>query len=108
MSNSMITLNEFHDKHLKLGKNEIILDVRNPDEYEDAHIKGALNVPVTEVTQHVDELKKYDQIYIHCKRGGRAKMAYESLQSAGMDNLVCVHDAGMEKWIESGFPTEKA
>jgi rhodanese-related sulfurtransferase len=107
MSNTMLTLREFHDTHLKLGKNEVILDVRNPDEYKDAHINGALNFPVTEVGQHADELKKYDRVYIHCKRGGRAKTAYETLKNSGLDNLVCIHDAGMDAWIESGFPVER-
>jgi rhodanese-related sulfurtransferase len=108
MSNSMLTLREFHDTHLKLGSNDVILDVRNPDEFAEAHIKGALNYPVTTVANHAEELKKYDRIYIHCKRGGRAKTAFETLKNAGLTNLVCVHDAGMDAWIESGFPVENA
>lgn len=107
MSNTLMGLREFHDLHLKLGKNDVILDVRNPDEYKEAHIKGALNYPVTEVAQHASELKKYDHVYIHCKRGGRAKTAFEALKNAGLENLVCVHDAGMDAWVESGFPVER-
>lgn len=104
MSNKLMSLQEFHSEHLKLGKNDVILDVRNPDEYKEAHVKGALNYPVMEVAAHAQELKKYDHVYIHCKRGGRAKTAFETLKNAGLDNLVCIHDAGMDAWIESGFP----
>lgn len=107
MSNTLITLKEFHDSHLKLGKNDVILDVRNPDEFKEARIVGAKNIPLPEVTHHVEELKKYDTVYIHCKRGGRAKTAFEALKIAGLNNLVCVHDAGMDLWIELGFKTEK-
>lgn len=104
MSNTLMTLKEFHDSHLKLGKNDVILDVRNPNEFQEAHIANALNIPVTEVAQHADGLKKYEHVYIHCKRGGRAKAAFEALGNAGLTNLVCIHDAGMDLWIESGYP----
>ena len=107
MSNKTMALRDFHDIHLKLGSNDVILDVRNPDEYQEAHIKGALNFPLPEISEHVAELKKYDHVYIHCKRGGRAKTAFETLQNAGLNNLVCIADAGMDAWIESGFPHEK-
>jgi rhodanese-related sulfurtransferase len=107
MSNTVLTLKEFHALHLNLGPNDVILDVRNPDEFQEARIKGALNFPVTQVVQHASELKKYETVYIHCKRGGRAKTAFEALKTAGLENLVCVHDAGMDLWIESGFPVIK-
>jgi rhodanese-related sulfurtransferase len=107
MSNTFLSLKELYDTHMKLGTNDVILDVRNPDEFTDARIKGAINIPVTEVSQHVEKLKKYHHIYIHCKRGGRAKAAFETLKNAGLNNLVCIHDAGMDAWIESGFPTER-
>jgi len=81
--------------------------VRNPDEFASGHIKGALNFPLPEVTQHAEELKKYERVFIHCKRGGRAKTAFEALSNAGLNNLVCIHDAGMDLWIESGYPVVK-
>ena len=54
MSNTHLTLKEFHDRHLKIGKNDVILDVRNPDEFKESHIQGALNYPVSEVFQHIE------------------------------------------------------
>lgn len=107
MSNTVMTLQEFHEKHLKLGSNDVILDVRNPDEYAEAHIKGALNYPVSEVIHQVEQLKKYDHVYIHCKRGGRAQTAFQILSGSGLQNLVCISDAGMDKWISEGFPIER-
>lgn len=107
MSNTQLSLKNFHAKHLKLGTNDLILDVRNPDEYAESHIKGALNIPLPEVGQHVDKLKNYDHIYIHCKRGGRAQNAFQVLASAGLNNLVCINDAGMEMWIAEGYPIER-
>ncbi len=107
MSETHISLVELFDAHKKLGQGEVILDVRRPDEFKEAHIEQALNIPVEEVVQHADELKKYKRVYIHCKRGGRAKTAFEALTQKGLNNLVCVHDAGMDQWIEKGFPVKR-
>ncbi len=107
MSNTQLSLKELHDRHLKLEKGSVIIDVRNPDEFKSGHIKGALNFPLPEISQHTQELQQYQQVYLHCKRGGRAKTAFETLKNAGLNNLVCIHDGGMDLWIESGYPVEK-
>ena len=101
-------LDELHEKHHKLSEGEIILDVRGKDEHEEVHIPSSICIPHTEVADHVDELKAYKKVYIHCKRGGRAKVAYESLKAAGLENIVCVDDAGMDVWVEKGYPTQKS
>lgn len=107
MSNIHLSLKEFHDRHLHLEKNDIILDVRNPEEFNECHIKGALNIPLGDVVNHVEKLKTYHRIYIHCKRGGRAQNAFQILSGAGLNNLVCISDAGMDMWISEGFPYER-
>jgi phage shock protein E len=107
MSNKQLTLREFHNMHLSLGKNDVILDVRNPEEYREAHIRGALNIPLSEVGHKAQELEKFENVYIHCKRGGRAQIAYQMLLGAGLTNLVCIGDAGMDLWIAEGFPCER-
>lgn len=104
MSDAMMSLLDFYSTHMKLGKNDIVLDVRNPDEFKEARIKDAINFPLPELMSHVEELKKYDHVYIHCKRGGRAKTAFDQLKNAGLNNVICIHDAGMDAWIERGFP----
>ena len=107
MSNTLITLKDFYEHSQILGKNELILDVRNPDEFAAGHIKGAKNIPVTVVAQSAQELKGFEKVYIHCKRGGRANTAFEALKAQGLTNLVCLKEAGMDLWIENGYPVEK-
>lgn len=106
MSNTLMTLQELYETHDKLEKNDIILDVRRPDEFEAGHIPGAKNIPLDQVVEKAQELKQYNKIYIHCKRGGRAKNAYELLGGSGLNNLICIHDAGMDQWMENGYPVK--
>ena len=107
MSDNMMTLVELHTTYEKMKDGEVIVDVRNPDEFHAGHIPKAINIPLPEVAAHADELKAYKKVYIQCKRGGRAKTAYEALKGQGLTNLVCVFDAGMDLWIEKGFPVSK-
>ena len=86
---------------------DVILDVRRPDEFAEGHIEGSLNIPHDSVVEHVDKLKEYKNIYIHCKMGGRAKMAYSMLEESGVNNMeVCV-EAGFQGWMEKGYPVHK-
>ena len=107
MSNTKMKLHELFQAHTALKEGEIILDVRNPDEFTQGHIQGALNIPLPELPQRHGELKTYSRIYIHCKRGGRAKTALEVLDGAGFTNLVCIEDAGMDLWVESNYPVAR-
>lgn len=107
MSNIHMPLKEFFQVHNTLESGEIILDVRNPDEFAEGHIEGATNIPLPEIENRVGDLKNYKRIYIHCKRGGRAKTAFDKLVQAGLQNLVCISDAGMDSWIELGYPVKK-
>ena len=90
-----------------LAEGELVLDVRSAEEYADGHIAGAMNIPHDQVVAHVDELKKYKKIYVHCMRGGRAGMAFEMLKAKGLSNLVCISDSGMADWMRAGYPTKK-
>jgi phage shock protein E len=108
MSNTHISLEDFYSHSKNLGPKDVILDVRNPGEFADGHIEGALNIPVTELEQRGQELKDYYKIYIHCKAGGRANMAYEALRAQGYQNLVCLSKGGMDSWAEKGYPVKSS
>ncbi|HLT22762.1 MAG TPA: rhodanese-like domain-containing protein [Bacteriovoracaceae bacterium] len=101
-----LSLNEFHKVSQNLEEGDILLDVRNPEEFEAARIKGAINIPVGDIPNRSDELKNYKHIYIYCKRGGRAQIAYQALSSLGYSNITCLAEAGMDAWLENRFETE--
>ena len=102
-----ISVDQLHTRIENLGPNELILDVRSQEEFKEGHIKGAKNTNHEEVVSIANELKKYQTVYVHCKMGGRAQMAAQTLKDAGLTNIVCVKDGGMQRWQEQGWPIEK-
>ena len=79
----------------KLVKNkEFLLDVREEYEYQDGHIKGAVNLPLREILGKKDSLPKDKDIYVYCRSGHRSADAVNFLKSLGFD---MVHN------IEGGF-----
>jgi len=103
----MKTMHDLHAGLSTLGKNDLILDVRSREEFADGHIAGAKNIPHDEVATHASEFKGYDRVIIHCMRGGRATMAYQSLTQAGLKNLVCIGTSGMGDWLAAGYPVTR-
>ncbi|MCB0379020.1 MAG: rhodanese-like domain-containing protein [Bdellovibrionales bacterium] len=99
-------MEKIKDIYDKLPAGEVILDVRTPEEYAEGHVPGSINIPHEEVTQHLDELKKYSVVHIHCRSGGRAGKAMAVLTNAGLTNLHCIDDSGMMHWMEKGYPVE--
>ena len=100
-------MKELFELSKKLEKNEIILDVRDLDEYQSGHVPGSKNIPHDQVQSAVDELKKYKTVYVHCMGGGRAGKASDALLKLGLTNITCITGSGMRDWIAAGFPIEK-
>ena len=101
-----ISIDELHTRIQNHNSDDLILDVRTPEEFQAGHIPGAQNTPHEEVAHIADNLKQYRAVYVHCKMGGRAKMAAQALQGSGLNNIVCVGDGGMERWMEAGWALE--
>ena len=68
----------------------IILDVRRPDEFEEKHIPGAVNIPNETIgTAEIPALPDKDQlILVYCRSGNRSKQASEKLVALGYTNVV--------------------
>ena len=80
----------------------ILLDVREPHEYDICHIDGRL-IPLGELPQHVDDLPKDQMIVVHCKSGGRSQRACEFLMAAGFSQVSNL-TGGILAWIDSIDP----
>ncbi len=80
-----------------------VLDVRNPDEYEEKHVPGAVLVPLPELGERIDDVPDGRPLYIICARGGRSRSAAQALRLQLGWPVVNVSD-GTEGWAESGRP----
>src|SRR4051812_43628627 len=78
----------------------VLVDVREPYEYEAVHISGSQHIPLGEITLRVDELDATKQILVLCAVGGRSLVAAEALCKLGF-NAVSVA-GGITEWIEEG------
>ena len=99
----------FHLKEMlgKLGPKDLIVDVREPDEFAEGHIQGAKNCPLSNIAAYANELSQYENLYVHCRAGRRAVGAVETLKQAGLKNLHCIYEDGMAAWEAAGLPTVK-
>jgi rhodanese-related sulfurtransferase len=77
-----------------------VLDVRNPDEYEAAHVPGAVLIPLGELGARLDEVPEGDPLYVICAVGGRSLAAAKALVDAGY-RAVSV-SGGTNGWIDRG------
>jgi len=65
----------------------MILDVRTPEEYQDGHADGAINIPLDQLTQGiVPDCSAEEHIRVYCRSGNRAAMAVQILQQHGFMN----------------------
>ena len=81
-----ITVEELKDMQAR-GESLQLIDVREPHEYEEANI-GAELIPLGEVPQRVDQIKKDQKVVVHCRSGKRSANAIKYLEdNHQMDNL---------------------
>lgn len=84
----------------------IIVDVRELNEYEQAHLENAFLVPLATVSvEKINELNPTNKtILIHCRSGKRSKVAANVLLSQGYSGEILELDEGINAWIESNQP----
>jgi rhodanese-related sulfurtransferase len=93
-----------------LSNSELILDVREADDFAEAHVPGSRSIPYDRILANPEWFKKefqsYLRVYIHCGGGGKAGRVYEALSAAGATNIVHICDSGMRSWIAAGHPIQ--
>jgi rhodanese-related sulfurtransferase len=69
----------------------VVLDVRREQEFRDARIEGAVNIPIHELPQRVGEVPE-GEVWVHCAAGYRASVAASFIAAAGR-TLVAIDDS---------------
>ncbi|MAP55273.1 MBL fold metallo-hydrolase [Altibacter sp.] len=80
-----------------------IVDVRNDNEFEGAHIPDAIHAPLGSLNEHLKELPRETPFYVHCAGGYRSVIAASILKSRGIHNVVDVA-GGFKAIKEAAIP----
>ena len=83
-----------NDASSSSGKEAMFIDVRTKEEYDEGHLKGAINIPYDEVTEIISTYGtvEYDTpIIVYCKSGNRSNTAAQALIKSGYKK---VYDLG--------------
>jgi rhodanese-related sulfurtransferase len=78
----------------------MIIDVRNPDEYNGGHIPGAvlLSIADSSFKDKIDDLDPDLTYYVYCRSGGRSRKACESMAQSGFTKVFNL-EKGILEWI---------
>lgn len=79
-----------------------VVDVREPWEYVDGHVPGAVPVPLSRLAAAVDRLPRTRPVYVICATGNRSKAAAGYLRHAGIDARSVA--GGTAAWVRAGRP----
>ncbi|MBX3102095.1 MAG: MBL fold metallo-hydrolase [Bacteroidetes bacterium] len=74
----------------EMDKGAVVVDVRNPGEFQQSHIAQAMNIPLADLTKRLPELKPDTRYVIHCAGGYRSMIAASILKDKGYANFVNV------------------
>lgn len=88
-------------------KEAVLIDVREPEEYNAIHILGAKLIPVGSIETNKLPPEAFNKkIIIHCKLGKRGGMACEKLLSENPNLDVYNIEGGIDQWKQCGLPIE--
>lgn len=74
-----------------LKQNPLLVDVRTASEFAGGTVKGAINIPLSDIQQQAEKLDKSKLIVVFCQSGNRSGQALNYLQQQGFTN---VHNGG--------------
>ena len=92
-------------KKLDAGETPLILDVREPNEYQINRIPGSVLIPLGELPRRYQELPKDREIIAQCKMGGRSAKAMDYLKSVGFTNVKNLK-GGILDWVDKVDPSQ--
>lgn len=74
-----------------------LIDVREPNEYERGYIRGARNIPYSQLKQRLNELRPDKPVYLYCQGSGRSARAAEVLHKNNFEDINML-DKGFRQW----------
>jgi adenylyltransferase/sulfurtransferase len=88
---------------LEAGRKPVLLDVREPQEWDITHLEGARLIPLGDVPQRMNELDTADDIVVYCHHGTRSAKAIGFLKKMGFEKLKNLA-GGIDSWAVNVDP----
>lgn len=106
---SVTTLEGWLKERADGGRDFVLVDVREPNEYEINKIPGSILIPKGEFLNGnaIEKLPQDKQVVLHCKSGGRSAECLAVLKGAGFGNAVHV-GGGVVAWVNQIDPSQPA
>jgi rhodanese-related sulfurtransferase len=93
------------DAFAKRESGAFILDVRQPEEWNQVHIPGATLIPLGELPNRLSEVPADQEVVVVCRSGNRSQQGRDILLKAGYEQATSMA-GGMNQWQAAGYPTE--
>jgi len=81
----------------------LILDVSSEGEYAQGHMKGAINIPLSDLPGRIGEFDVNSPILVYCRTGRRSAQACSALVERGFTKVHNM-EGGLLAWVDSGYP----
>lgn len=85
----------------------MVLDIRNPGEWNAGHIPGSVNIPLNHMQARISEIPRGRRIAVHCAGGYRSSIAASILHQHGITNLIEMA-GGLAAWEAAKLPVVAA
>lgn len=95
--------------HMRSGAKVAFVDVREPDEYAENHIPGAINLTIADANNNsVKRFKEFDVVVAYCIKDFRGFEMARKLRDLGIKQSAILNPYGIKGWIGSNMPVYKA
>ncbi len=90
---TLLTQDQFIEGYRKAQ----LIDVREPKEFEKGYIRGARNLPMTQMKQNINALRPDKPVYIYCQNTSRSFRAAQMLKKKQFEDINIL-EGGFKKW----------
>lgn len=111
---SIVYLQEAYEHYFLLFKDIVWVDVRNSDDYNKGHVKGALGIPLSDLEYNLDKISQDKEVVFYCEGtwdGGKCDASMSagriSIKNGFKPGKIKVFEDGYGAWEDAGYPIEK-